>query len=105
MNVINLTRQAVRGISTTQTITRNPFDFVVDNLIKLVVKALIPIPFTSELVIYFKGPILAMFAGSIFFFITLIFIIYSMQFAPSTSASTLSNSFKRTTYSAKHTSS
>src|SRR5690348_6164734 len=91
MNIINLTRQAVRGLSTTQTITRNPFNFIIDNLIRLVVKALIPIPLASELVIYFKGPIMAMFAGSILFFITLIFMIYSMLFAPATSASTLSN--------------
>src|SRR5258708_8279817 len=91
MNIANIPRVALRGLSTTQTITNNPLNFVLDNLIRLIVKVLIPVPLAPELIIYFKGPILALFAGCILFFITLIFIIYTMLFAPTSSASTISN--------------
>jgi hypothetical protein len=91
MNIANIPRVALRGLSTTQEITQNPFNFVIDNVIRLIVKVLLPVPLASELIIYFKGPILALFAGVIIFFITLIFIIYSMVFTPLSQASTLSN--------------
>lgn len=91
MNISSIPRVALRGLSTTQNFANNPFNFVLDNLIRLIVNVLIPIPLASELIIYFKGPILAFFAGSIIFFITLIFIIYSMIFTPSTKAATLQN--------------
>jgi len=91
MSIANLTRQTIRGIASTQSFSQNPLNFIVDNLVSLVIKILIPIPFASELIIYFKGPILAFFAGSIIFFITLIFIIYSMLFTPISQASSLSN--------------
>ena len=64
MNIANIPRVALRGLSTTQAITNNPLNFVLDNLIRLIVKVLIPVPLASELIIYFKGPILAFFAGS-----------------------------------------
>ena len=88
MTIAKVTRQALKGIAATQTIAHNPFNLVIDNVIRLVVKVFIPIPLASELIIYFKGPILALLAGSILFFLTVIFIIFSMIVTPSSSAST-----------------
>ena len=62
MNLSNVTRQAIRGITNTNSIIQNPLNFVLDNLIRLIVQLLVPIPLASELIVYFKGPILALFA-------------------------------------------
>jgi ABC-type multidrug transport system fused ATPase/permease subunit len=91
MNALQITRQALKGASTTKTVVTNPFGFALDNLIRIIVQALIPVPFASELVIYFKGPILAMIAGTILFFLTLLFIIITTLYSPFSTINSLAN--------------
>jgi peptidase M23-like protein len=91
MNISNIPRVALRGLATTQAITLNPFNFVLDNLIRLIVKLFIPIPLASEFIIYFKGPILALLFGSILFIITLLILIVTTFFSPLSTTSALAN--------------
>ena len=87
MNVIHLSRQAIKGVSTTQKIVENPLEVILDTVVRFIVKAIIPIPLASELIVYFKGPVLALLCGIILFFITLLFLIATTLFSPlSTSA-------------------
>jgi len=90
MNTIQVTKQALKGISTTQQLTRNPLDFALDTLVRFIVRMLIPIPVASELIVYFKVPILALLFGTILFFITVL-IIMTLLFTPLSSVSSFSN--------------
>lgn len=96
MTLPQFTRVATKGISATQSITQNPFTLIIDSIIRLLVKAIIPVPLASELIIYFKGPLLALLGGIILFFITVVFIIFSMLFTSPSQASTLSGLFQTT---------
>ena len=85
MSVLHFTQKASRGLSTAKTLTTDPFGFAIDTLIRVIVRAFIPVPFASELAIYFKGPILALLAGGVLLFITVIFIIITTLYAPAAS--------------------
>lgn len=91
MSVIQQTRLAFQGTLAASSITKNPLGFALDTLIRLIVRFVIPVPFASELVIYFKGPILALLAGSAILFLSILFVIITTLFLP---ASTI-NSFVR----------
>src|ERR1700690_870583 len=91
MSVLQLTRQAIKGVSTTDSIARNPLNFALDTIIRFIVKVLIPVPVAQELIIYFKGPILALLCGVILFFITLLFLITTILFTPLSILSPLVN--------------
>lgn len=82
MKLLQYTSNLNRGIVTAKTISHDPFGFAVDTIIRIVVRAFIPIPFASELIVYFKGPILAILAGGLLFFFTSIFVILATLYTP-----------------------
>ncbi|MGH7204403.1 MAG: M23 family metallopeptidase [Candidatus Levyibacteriota bacterium] len=81
MSVVKLTKHAYQGATTAKTIMSDPFGFAIDTLIRVIVRAFIPLPFVSEIAIYFKGPILTLLAGGAVFFITILFIIITTLYA------------------------
>jgi len=91
MSILQSSRQVVKGVATVKNASHNPLEFFLDSIIQIIVKAIMPVPFASELVIYFKGPILAMLLGGILFFISLLFIIITMLFTPFSAKSSLAN--------------
>lgn len=83
MGLLKYTNYLQRGAATTHAIKNDPFGIVFDTLVRFVVGRLFPIPFASELVIYFKGPIFAFLLGLITFAITGIIIVVTLVLAPS----------------------
>lgn len=90
------TKLVYQGLTSVQGLQQNPFNFAVDNIIRLVVRYLIPVPFASELVIYFKGPILVLLAGGALLFITIIFIIITIIFTPASTINSIVHNFTGT---------
>lgn len=93
MSVLQHTRNVYHGISTTQTLKTDPFGFAIDSLIRIIVTAFIPVPFASEIAIYFKGPILALLAGGIIILMTVIFTLVTTLYAPMTGLNSIIKSF------------
>jgi hypothetical protein len=91
MKLALFTKHAVKGIATTYTLRQNPFTLLVDTLTKVLITALIPIPLTPEILIYFRGPLVALFLGGILFSITLLYIMYATLFAKSPTLLFLTN--------------
>lgn len=67
-------------------VTNDPFGFIVDTLIKVVVNLVIPIPLAGDIVAKFKGPVVGFLASMIILgvmlFVTLITIFVSIFLSP-----------------------
>jgi len=67
-------------------VTNDPFGFIVDTLIKVVVNLVIPVPLAGDIVARFKGPVLGFLASmvilGIMLFVTLITIFVSIFLSP-----------------------
>lgn len=67
-------------------LTNDPFGFIVDTLIKVLVNLVIPVPLTGDIVAKFKGPVLGFLASmvilGIMLFVTLITIFVSIFLSP-----------------------
>lgn len=74
-------------LNTLRAISSNPFDFISDVVIKIVVGLVIPVPLAGDMVSRLKKPILATLAGllilAVMMFVTMITILISVFLTPS----------------------
>lgn len=92
-SILQKTKVVFQRAATAQAIQHNPFGFALDTIIRLFVRFIIPVPFASELVIYFKGPILAFLAGGAILLISLLFMIIAALFTPASAINSVVSSF------------
>lgn len=65
--------KTIQHINTIKSLSNDPFGFIVDTLIKVIVNLVIPIPLAGDIVARFKGPVLG-FLASIAVLIIMLFV-------------------------------
>ena len=57
--------KAIKYAGVLNSVKNDPFGFIVDNLIKIIVNAVIPIPLSGDVIARFKGPVLGFLASMV----------------------------------------
>lgn len=71
-----------RGVQTAHAIAINPFEFVLDRFLTIIISTFIPLPFIGELIVAFKKPVLGMLASLVITTFACIFIVISLILSP-----------------------
>ncbi len=78
--------QLLRRVNTLRALKNDPFGFVIDSLIKIVVNLVIPIPLAGNVVAQFRGPVLGFLASivilGIMVLVTMITVLMSVFLVP-----------------------